>query len=282
MKYMTKEWYETIQKIHFSLNISERAETYSEEYFRELYDKDETRWVEKEAAAHKINDVELLFPEDPIRITDYIRLNPKQYEKYKIDYYEKRENYIKSKNEPFNPEHEKAKYKARLEEGINYFKSKLPEYILKKVADIRVLTLHYVSAEVMTEIRQYCENNETWTTRKREEYLQEYKKTFGDDPPPFIHYFGFHDCKILSFYEQGNDLVIEKDNSVWNIQIDKVIFKNCTVIEKEGSLIGARWINTEIYRAGHGYEIHFLLGKGTWHDLSYLTLITEDVEYIIE
>jgi hypothetical protein len=91
MKYLTKEWYETIQKehVHLILNISERAEKYSEEYFRELYDKDETRWVEKEASAHKINDVERRFPVDPIRITDYIKLNPKQYEKYKKDYYER-------------------------------------------------------------------------------------------------------------------------------------------------------------------------------------------------
>jgi hypothetical protein len=266
--------------LHSILNISERAETFSEEYFRELYDKDEAQWVEQEAAAHKINDVEQLFPEDPIRITNYIRLNPKHYEKYKIDYYENRENYIKSKNEPFNPEHEKVKYKTRFEGCLSDLKSKLPEYILKKVADIRVLTLHYVSEEVMTEIRQYCENNETWTTQRRDEYLKEYKKTFGDNPPTFIHYFGFHDCKILSCYKQGNNLVIEKDNSVWNIQIDKVIFKNCTVIEQEGSLIGARWINNEIYRAERGYEIHVLLEKGTWHDLSYLTLIAEDVEYI--
>jgi hypothetical protein len=132
----------------------------------------------------------------------------------------------------------------------------------------------------MAEIKQYCENNETWTTQRSDEYRQLYKKTFGDDPPPFIHYFGFHDCKILSFNEQGNDLVIEKDTSVWNIQIDKVIFKNCTIIEKEGTLIGARWLYDEIYRVEHGYEIHVLLDKGTWHDLLYLTLIAEDVEYI--
>lgn len=41
MKYMTKKWYNTMQKtdLHFFLKVSKKAETFSEEYFKELYKK---------------------------------------------------------------------------------------------------------------------------------------------------------------------------------------------------------------------------------------------------
>ena len=47
MKYMTKEWYETMQKtdLHLLLQDSEQAETFSEEYFRALYQLGEENWL---------------------------------------------------------------------------------------------------------------------------------------------------------------------------------------------------------------------------------------------
>lgn len=47
MKYFTKEWFELCQKISFHLNLEEekKAETFSEEYFQQLYNSELINWL---------------------------------------------------------------------------------------------------------------------------------------------------------------------------------------------------------------------------------------------
>ena len=50
MKYLTKEWYDTMQKtgLHLLLKVSKKAEVFSEEFFRELYEREENKWLNLE------------------------------------------------------------------------------------------------------------------------------------------------------------------------------------------------------------------------------------------
>jgi hypothetical protein len=47
MKYMTKEWYETMQNtgFHLLLRVSKNAEVLSEDYFKKLYKREEKAWL---------------------------------------------------------------------------------------------------------------------------------------------------------------------------------------------------------------------------------------------
>lgn len=47
MKYLTKKWYQTMQKtdMHIPLKVSKKAETFSEEYYNELYKQEERQFI---------------------------------------------------------------------------------------------------------------------------------------------------------------------------------------------------------------------------------------------
>lgn len=49
MKYMTKEWYESMKKagIPFSFQVSKKAQTFSEAYFKELYAQEEKEFISR-------------------------------------------------------------------------------------------------------------------------------------------------------------------------------------------------------------------------------------------
>lgn len=71
MKYLTKEWYKTMGKtdICLFLEISKRVETFSEEYYNELYKQKESEWIKKQ---EEISNVK--FKEDFPEYADISRL----------------------------------------------------------------------------------------------------------------------------------------------------------------------------------------------------------------
>lgn len=67
MKYFTKEWFELGQKISFHLNIEEekKAETFSEEFFKQLYNQELMNWVNLREEMASIAS-EVFYKEDAI------------------------------------------------------------------------------------------------------------------------------------------------------------------------------------------------------------------------
>ena len=57
MKYLTKKWYESLQKINMNLliEIAKEAETFSEEYYKKVYQEEERRWIELQNTIKSIN-----------------------------------------------------------------------------------------------------------------------------------------------------------------------------------------------------------------------------------
>lgn len=62
MKYLTKKWYETMQKtdMHLLLKISKKAETFSEEYYNNLYEIEEKNWIKLHKDTSGITDIKQL------------------------------------------------------------------------------------------------------------------------------------------------------------------------------------------------------------------------------
>lgn len=280
MKYLTKEWYETMQKtdLHLLLKVSKTAEAFSEEYFRELYKREEKNWLklQKDVSEVKFEDI---YPEDyHAAYPDGTPLEESLLEEARKSYFEQREQArLKFNNRPeFNIEEKKKRFKQSFRYNLKRLKNSLPESILLKVADIRVLALNYASREVKQEITQFCKQNEKSTRAAMAAYQKQYRKQFKTGAPAFVEELNLHDCNVLSCRRAGNDVVMVLDNSEGFTNISTIRIKNCVVIKQDAPLHGAWCLYEEIYKAGESFEIHFLLDKNKLID--YI-IVADDLEY---
>ena len=267
MKYMTKVWYETSQKTdyHVLLKASKQAETFSEEYFKWLYEKKEAAWIkdQKEAAEVSFED---LYPEEFCvkNLAEY-GFSPDKIEAAKKGYFEMREQILQNYDEichEFDPVQEKKIFRRMMHNNIKNLKANLPDEILRKVADIRVLALNYASADIKKEITAFCRANDRTVDEASKAYLKECRKAFKKGNIPVFENASFHDCRIVSCRKKGADLVLTLDNSGGFTNISQIKFKDCMVIKQDKPLHNAVWLYDEIYKTDTGYEFHVLLEKG--------------------
>jgi len=279
---MTKEWYETMQKtsFHLSLKASKKANTFSEDYFRNLYNKEEKAWLKLQEDVSKVKFEDMHPEEFYIENFEDYQMSVEAFEEVKKTCFETREQVHSNFNETnsvFNPEHEKKIFKQALHHNIKYLKSNLPYEILQKVADIRVLALNHASVNVKKEIAIFCKSNDKKCEVALKSYQKEYQNIFKDGIPHFVENFNFHDCKVISCCKRGKDVVLKLDTTGGFTNINQVIFKNCTALKKDNHLYGVWWLYDEIYKTDEGYEIHVLLqGK----QLIDFIISTKDVEYL--
>ena len=268
MKYFTKDWYETMQKTDYALllKVTKEAETFSEDYFEKLYKSKEKEFlkIQKEASEISFEDVypeefpEELFFEEVEGFPPYTEAEKKEIqEQYYKDREQARLNY--ENLPPFDIEQARKNFRAGYKCNLKKLKENLPQDILTKVADIRVLALDYSSAQVKKEIAQYCKNNKKTVEKASKDYWKEYKKQFKSTPPTFAEEFNLHDCIVLSCRKKGKDIILSLDNSGGFTNIKEIRFKNCNVIKQDAPLHGAWCLYDELYKSGNRYEIHQLL-----------------------
>src|SRR5699024_10799435 len=130
MKYLTKEWYQTMQNtdLHLDLKASSKAQTFSEGYFRELYDRKEAAWlkIQEEIAALRFEDLNPLeFPADQI-FPDLLVL-PAEYRAAEAEYLHWRakeeQHFVPSA--PFDAETEKKRFRSFYRETKKNFEEVL-------------------------------------------------------------------------------------------------------------------------------------------------------------
>ena len=247
MKYLTKSWYERLQKIDMNLliEITEKAETFSEVYYKKIYQEEERKWIELQKAIGNIKS-----KNKEIDISDN----------------------IVNKN--------KEKFKNIQEEIIKKLEKKLPDYILEKVADIRVLALGKASSIVKKELDEYCGEQKAIVDKAINEYNQYYNDNLKKYENSFIKDFNFHDCEIISFKKQEKNVVIMLDTTNnYLVEIKQIILKNCEIIKEEDNICKARWLYNEIYIKDNGYEIHVLLADSKGVLIDFI-VHTDDVIYV--
>lgn len=167
MKYLTKEWYNNMQKtgLHLMLKISKDAEEFSEEFYKKIYNIEKKKYLN-----------------DQLRIKEI----------------------LKDKIYSF------ASFNRNQQNSIKMLKNKLPESILEKVKDIRVLALNYASVEVYNLIKEYCEDNDRFVNEKIREYNKLESEQFVPEELVFVDE-SFHDCEIVKVINE-KDLTIQLDN----------------------------------------------------------------------
>lgn len=126
MKYLTKKWYESLQKIDMNLliEIAKEAETFLEEYYKKVYQEEERKWIELQNTIKSINSKDV--------------------------------------------NKDKESFKNIQEQIIKKLENNVPDYILKKVADIRVLALGKASSIVKKELDKYCKKQKSNSRKSNE------------------------------------------------------------------------------------------------------------------
>ena len=89
MKYLTKEWYNRMQKtnLYFGLNVSKEAEEFSESFYKKIYKKEKEKYLKRELTFINFESYKkiILEVEDTKNMTDD-EIN-ERFNQYKIDMY---------------------------------------------------------------------------------------------------------------------------------------------------------------------------------------------------
>lgn len=263
MRYLTKEWYNRMQytSIYLGLKVNNKAEKLSEDFYQEVYAKAKKRHIK-----------------DLYDFTDY--------NKFKKIFLESIDDYNDLKEEDIEQEFRNANEEMflgmSLEEHFDYcqnnlieqYKSAIPENILNKVKDIRVLALGYASSEVYKLLKKYCDDNEKFVEEKLRESEKVEEEQFENEPISFIEE-SFHDCFIIDINKDKNDLVIELDNENEFTDKTEITFKNYNIILDE-DIKETYWLYNEVYKNEVGYEVHILTSIND--DLKELIIECDDIK----
>jgi hypothetical protein len=293
MKYFTKEWFDMRNGswIYLLMTIAEEAETFSEEYFQSLYKNRLEKQLKmcKEMSERTVDDVypassfnNLSTMDEDGNFLDVSTLvSANEYEKIKEEILRKeqeaRDNYV-----PAVYEEEKLtkQFHDNFIAKIRYLELILPQDILRDVADTRVLALDVVSQEIRDRIYQFCSDKEERALKVEREFREYDKRISSRLPEKIRKNYGFHDCRVTGFSQQGTDAVMELDHRGGFTNVCKVIYRNAVLLEQE-DIVGTCWIYDEIYILEETYEFHAVLQDGI-DEYKYFTLRAADIDFITD
>lgn len=290
MKFLTKECFNqsTSSNIHLLMSVTKAAESFSEEYFQNLYEHELKEYLKLHKGISELT-ADDFFPRDACNSISFVTENGElvdttqylQQDEIKIikdDFLRKGQ----EANKNYEPEiydeerltqhfHNKHKYRIKLLEEC------LPVDILMDVADIRVLAFFKAAESIYQRIIQFCnlkEENAIWL---EQDYRDFSNRILAQLPEKIRNNYGFHDCKVTLFEQEGTDVIIELDNRGGFTNVYKVIYHNSTVIEQE-NIVGSIWLYEEIYIEDGIYEFNTLL-QDRDGQYKYFTLNAEDVDF---
>ena len=149
------------------------------------------------------------------------------------------------------------------EETVKRMESSIPQTILAEVADTRVLALDIATKEVRQKLKAWCEQN----AKAAEEMIKAYDGLTLEEH--------LHDSVLKAMEMKPETLTFKLDCS----DVKKVVFKNYKVLEQGGYILGATWLNDEVYEAEGGKEYHILLAKKDGKP-AHLTVFAEEIEFV--
>ena len=243
MKYFTKEWYNRMQStgMHMLLRKDERCSALSVELFSELYDKEREQYLKIMAFCEDFNEFSNLMN----GIDGAYKDLSESEQRLRFDEFRKEELGGLSLSDKFD---------KKLSVSMNGLAEKLPDEIIKKVADLRVLALGYASEDIYNKIEELSNYNQRFVEEKLKLYTEHIINNFSGGLK-FLDE-NFHDSYVDKVEVNGSDLVISLDSVGEGTK--KVTFKNFEIILDEG-IVNSYWLYEEVYRDGNDLEIHILV-----------------------
>jgi hypothetical protein len=154
-------------------------------------------------------------------------------------------------------------FNTLLDEKITSYKERLPDYIINKIADIRVTVMGVVSQEIYDSICKY--NNQL--LRYCENLISQYRKEYSEsikhlsDCCKHALDCNISDAKIIKFEQSNNQLHLYFSLDTYTKDQDYdllFIFTEGTFIEKFGLLNNDYLLTYEIYALESSIEYHML------------------------
>ncbi len=181
--------------------------------------------------------------------------------------------------EEFDEGQERRLFREGYLRDLEDFRTRTPEKILEKVADIRVLALGFCTAEVYRDFGDYRALCEKWTEKTIQEAWN--MRISQGLENAFTGEHSLHDAFSLSMKREGEDLVLEfeyDEEATWP-EIRAVRFRDAKILKQEGPIENAWWLYDEVWKTEEGtFEIHALLWRND--DLFELTIECRDTELV--
>ena len=200
--------------------------------------------------------------------------------------------------EEFDEGQECRLFREGYQRELEIFRTRTPEKILKKVADLRVLALGFCTAEVWRDFKGFRALCEKWTEKTMEEAWN-MKKAQGLEKV-WTGEHSLHDAFVRSMKWEGEDLIIEfevedpeerladiRENDPELLEemgeahflfpeIKAIRFRDAEILKQEEPLENTWWLYDEIWKSERGYEIHALLWRE--NDVFELTIECREPE----
>lgn len=237
MRYLTKQWYQTMQDS--GLGVCLEVDERAAEFSEDIYQTLRTQ-----------------------KLAQWLR---------------DREEVCQVLGESFDPMGEERSFDEFCARELETYRTRTPEPILTKVADLRLLAVGYCTREVFRDLKHYAQQCREQTEQTMDRAWEEIKAQGLDEA--FTGEHSLHDSVILTMEREGEDLVIEfeRDEVEWP-EIKAVRFRGAVILTQEQDVENAWWLYDEIWRNGEGYEVHALL----WRDdgVFELTVQCRDTEVL--
>ena len=307
MKYYTKEWYELMQRQHYTSGMQKIPDkTYSDQEIQAFYDADLAAEVAHDReiydTAPNYDWYETLF--DPARFHPHMFLfiNEETGQQFHPDTPDAARQYIEqerrkreeefAKRPPFDPADTISCFETCYKGMIRYCAYGYPQWV-RDTVDNRLLALHRIPETAYERLKaEEAENQKAFDKIVRE---ADCALDAQDIPERIKSQLCFHDACLLALKKNKADmeLYLRKDGGLFDETTPyiKIIFKNVSKFEREkgctlrikrnpeGEMISScHYLYDELYRTDNGYELHILLA--THKALRYLTICCEDIEFI--
>lgn len=184
---------------------------------------------------------------------------------------------------PFDEAAETEAFKTEYQRKLREFSTSLPADILAQVADIRILALGSCSSKVKQLIGKFAKAQGDMADKIVDSFIAYWDKVYRRIPEDITENFGYEYCTVTAIGRDGGDIIMKLNNSQSNDDVNTVIWKNAELLELENGVVGARWVENEIYQLPDkgGYEFHAAL-EDEGGEIVYLTVKAEDIQFIFD
>lgn len=307
MKFLTKDWYELIQRQDYTSGLRRIPDkVYTDEEIKAFYDKDLQEEIARDRKIHNTPprtydwENELLAPD---RFTpdaflfenedtgELFHPETPEIARYYLEQAHQRAQEQFATRPPFDPA-ETIKcfrdcYKAQLRFGTAH----LPQWVQESV-DKRLLALNRIPESAYKRLKKEEQANR----RVFKKIIAEADTTLERQhiSAHILSLFRLHDASVLAIKRNSSnvEMYLQKDGDwpEYATPYIKIIFKNVWQFDREKGFSLRPKINehgylstnciylyNELYRSENGYEIHMLLWTPT--ALRYLTICCEDLDF---